>query len=533
MDMSHYRELFISEAREHLRVIAGHILALENCPEDRGTLDALFRVAHSIKGMAASMGYGEISELAHRLEDLMDRFRKGPLVFDSRAADLFLEGADLLQAMIDDVDRKVTGSRSIEDMIRRIVAFPGGHAPLPATGTASPASAVQNNAIPLETAPPQTIRVKTDLLDSLINITGELVTNKSRIFAVSSRLSHPGLDNACLELSRLLRGLQDQVMKARLVPFSQIGDGFSRAVRDVAKRTGKEIALEVTGSDVELDRGILEQVTDPLLHILRNAADHGIELPGERRAAGKPPKGSINLTVRREKDQVIIMVEDDGKGMDPARLVSSAVERGLITGKDADRISRHDALMLICLPGFSTAGEVTEVSGRGVGMDAVQSALHPLGGRLLIDTEQGKGSKFSLLVPAGIAIMHTLVMDCGPMQVAVPVAAIIQTRQLERELILKQGKMRVFVLEGETIPLLSLNRILRIPSGPATGGEISLLICEIRGKRVGLVVDRFLSQHELYIKPLGRPLAKLKGLLGTAILGDGEIIYVLDVPNLL
>ncbi|GAB7028161.1 chemotaxis protein CheA [Geotalea toluenoxydans] len=533
MDMSHYRELFVTESREHLRAIGNHILSLEGDPGDRSTLDALFRAAHSIKGMAASMGYGDISELAHKLEDLMDRLRKGALVFDSLAADLFLEGADLLETMIGDVDRNVTANRSSNDLIRRIVNFPRNDAPSPTTKTGPPAPTAKANDSPPEADGSPTIRVRTELLDSLINLTGELITSKSRIFTVSSRLRHPDLDDACIELGKLLRSLHDQVMKARLIPFFQIGDRFPRVVRDLAKKTGKEITLEISGSEVELDRGILESLSDPLIHILRNGVDHGIELPGERLAAGKPAKGKIRLSVRREKDRVSIIVEDDGKGMEPAQLISSALEKGLITREEAAGLSKHNALMLTCLPGFSTAGEVTEVSGRGVGMDAVKSAVHALGGTLLIDTEQGKGSRFHLSVPAGISIMQTLVVCCGQMKVAVPVNAITQTRQLERDLILKKGKQSVFILEGETIPLLSLNRILRLPPMPTAGGDISLITCEIRGKKLGLVVDSFLTQHELFIKPLGRPLLKLKGLLGSAILGDGEIVYILDIPNLL
>jgi two-component system chemotaxis sensor kinase CheA len=531
MDMTRYRELFVVESRERLSSIADLILALEKKPDDRGTLDALFRVAHSVKGMAASMGYGNIAELAHRLEDLMDRFRKGPLVFDGPAADLFLEGADLIQSMIGDVEQNVVGSRDAEDLIRRIVNFPGGENHSLTIGT-SPLPSVPTD-VPPPGAAPQTIRIKTELLDALINLTGELITNKSRIFAVSSHLKHPAMDEACMELGKLLRGLHDQVMKMRLVPFSHVADRFPRIIRDLTKKTGKEIVLEIDGRDVELDRGILEQLSDPLGHILRNGVDHGIEPPGERLAAGKPPKGHIRISARRENGQVVITIEDDGKGMAPGRLVASAVARGLITEEEAVGMSRHDALMLICLPGFSTAEGVTEISGRGVGMDAVKSALHPLGGRLRIDTEPGKGTRFSLSVPAGIAIMQTLVVDCGGMKMGVPITAISQTRQLERDLILKKGQQTIFVMEGETVPLLSLNRILRLPAGGAAEKEISLVICEIKGKKVGLVVDSIFAQHELFIKPLGRPLEKLKGLQGTAVLGDGEILHILDVANLL
>ncbi len=546
MDMSQYRELFVSESREHLNSINELIVALEKDAGDRETMDSLFRVAHSIKGMAASMEYGDIAELAHKLEDLMDRVRKGSLPFDGGAADLLLEGTDLLGAMIADVEQGVPSRRDTSDLVQRII----NHQP---KQSETPPGDIRKTVQPVAQTPPlslpatpgqkgegrqsnndpsQTVRVKTDVLDRLINLTGELITNKYRIMSISSRLGSGNLDEACVELSKLLRGLHDEVLKVRLVPFAAIADRFPRVIRDLAKKSGKEIAFEVDGREIELDRGIVEELADPLIHILRNAVDHGIETMEERLAAGKSSRGSIRLAARREKEQMVITVEDDGRGMDPVKLIASAVEKGIIKQEEGWLLSPREALMLTCVPGFSTAREVTDISGRGVGMDAVKSAVKALGGNLLIDSTQGRGSRITLKLPLTISIIQALVVGCAHLKVAVPVINIIRTMELKRELITTEGKHKAFFMGEEAIPLVSLNRIFGLPLSHQSGEAVPVFVSEMKGRKVGLVVDRFIGQQEFFVKPLGRPLVKLKGLSGGAVLGNGEVLFILDVANL-
>lgn len=548
MDMSQYKDLFISEVREHLRGMNETIVALEAAPGDREGINTLFRMAHSIKGMAASMGYGAMTDLAHKMEDLMDQVRKGVFVFDAGSADLLLEGADLLTEMVRDVEAGGTGERDIQDLAGRLAGYtprsPGARSPGETedeTGEFAPMRAGEegsNPALRQDTVPAegadsfQTIRVRTEVLDTLINITGELITNKNTLMNISREMNAPVLEGALVDLSRHLRELHDEVLKVRLMPFSAIADRLPRTVRDLAKQSGKEVTFRVTGKEIELDRGILEELSDPLIHILRNAVDHGLEHPADRLAAGKPVTGEISVAVRREKDRVTVTVADDGRGMDPARLVAAAVEKGLVRREEGALLDPRQALLLICLPGFSTAREVTDVSGRGVGMDAVRASLQSLGGSLDIESEPGRGSRFILSLPMTISIIQVLLVACGSMVVAFPVTKVLRTVDLKRDAIISRGRRKMFLLGEEEIPLMSLHRLLGFRLHPTKGPSVPAVVVEMKGRAVGLVVDRFAGQQDVFVKPLGRPLNRMPGLSGAAILGDGHVIFILDPANL-
>jgi two-component system, chemotaxis family, sensor kinase CheA len=534
MDMSHYRELFISETREHLRSFSDLIVALEKDAQDQENIDALFRTAHSIKGMAAAMGYGELSDLAHKIEDLMDKVRKHVLSFERGIADLLLEGSDVLDAMVNDIEANVTVERDVAALVSHLANYVPGEskeaAPPEPAGEPAPAPPEKREA-PIE--PRQTIRVRTDVLDSLINVTGELVTSKNRLLSIGRELHSPLLDDALVELNKLLRGLHDEVLRVRMMPFASLSDRFPRVIRDLAQKTGKEVSFEVDGKEIELDRGILEQLSEPLVHILRNAVDHGLETGAERLACGKNEHGLIRLSVAREKDRMIVTVEDDGKGMDPAGLVASALAKGLIKPEEAKAMDPREALLLTCLPGFSTAQEVSDVSGRGVGMDAVRTTIRSLGGTLAIDSDLGQGSRITLKLPLTIAIINVLLIRCAHLTLAVPATGILRTLEIRRTDVVARGKGRYLSLEGEEIPLASMNRILGIKDTSPAGPVIPLFVGEVKGRRVGLVVDRFLGQQEVFVKPLGRPLARMKGLAGGTILGNGEVVFILDVANII
>jgi two-component system chemotaxis sensor kinase CheA len=543
MDMSQYRDLFISEAREYLRAIGGLIVDLEKDAGDREKIDSLFRAAHSIKGMAASMDYRQVSELAHKLEDLMARVRKGSLAFDRGVADLLLEGSDLLEAMIADVAAGTVTERDLGDLFARITGYEPG---VVAAGTAGEAPAEppppqaaepESSRKPPEEAKrrgeaPQTVRVKTTVLDRLINLTGELITNKQRLTNLCQELNRPAMNDAVAELTRLLRGLHNEVLNVRLMPLSAITDRFPRLIRDLAQKNGKEVDFVIEGKETELDRGILEELSDPLIHILRNAVDHGLESPEQREATGKPRQGTITLLARRERDQVIITVADDGRGMDPARIAAAAVEKGFLTPEAASQLAPQEALLLTCIPGFSTAGTVTDISGRGVGMDAVRSTIQSLCGTLSIESEPGKGSRIILKLPPTVAIINVLLMRIGPLTLAVPVNNIIRTLDVRQEAV-DSDAQRFFCLDGEEIPLLRMNRVFDLPRDQEAAGSLPVFISEVRGRPVGLAVDAFLGHREVFIKPLARPLDRMRGLAGAAILGDGEVVFILDVANLL
>jgi two-component system chemotaxis sensor kinase CheA len=545
MDMSQYRDLFIAETKEHLVGIGECIVRLENDPSGKDAIDSLFRFAHSVKGMAASMGYDFISGLAHAMEDLMDRVRKGDIAFAATTADLLMEGVDRLQEMVRDVESGVESKRDISDLMGRLRGCILTEKPdrmEPTAQEARPtADAGRNDESGALEDPEirnrradlwQTVRVRTDILDNLINVTGELVTSKHRLMKIGEELASTGLDEAVADLSKLLRELHSEVMRVRLMPFSAIAERFPGVVRQLARKSGKEVSLEIEGKEIEIDRGILEHLADPLVHLLRNAVDHGLETPEERLSAGKAGAGKISLQVRREKDQVVLTVADDGRGMDPARLIESAIERSLIMPDQRESISPQQAFMLTCIPGFSTAQQITDISGRGVGMDVVRSSIQSLGGSLSIDSAVGLGTRISVQVPVSVAIIQILLVRCSSLTVGFPVGRILRTLELRRCEITTRGKQKVFCLDGEAIPLLSLNRLLGARSLRISGDYIPIIVTELRGKKVGLVVDGFEGQQDVFLKPLGRPLEGLRGAAGAAILGDGRVVVILDTAGL-
>ncbi len=550
MDMSQYRGLFISESREHLRAIGELVVALESQTADREMIDSLFRSAHSLKGMASSMGYGRIAALAHKMEDFMDRFRRGEMAFTVGAADLLLEGTDLVEAMIQDVEQGLPGEREIEGLLEKFAGYspasPGEPA-LPADSSddkggittevlllSTPVAdgAVKGESPRSGAESQQTVRVKTEVLDHLINLTGELITTKHRLMTIGKDVDLPSFDDAVAELTRLLRELHNEVVTVRMLPFSAISDRFPRMVRDLARRGGKEVAFEIVGKEIELDRGILEELADPLIHILRNAVDHGLESEQERLACGKPPQGKITLSVTREKDLVVVEVADDGRGMEPGELIAAAVAKGLIGPEEGRLITPREAFLLTCIPGFSTAKEVTDISGRGVGMDAVRATIQGLGGSLAIESEEKRGSRIILKLPLTIAIINVLLATAGPLTVAIPVSAVLRTLEVRRDLVEVCDSQAVFCLGEELLPLLSLEGTFGLRPAKPSMDAIPVFVSEVRGRRVGVAVDRFLGQQEVFVKPLGRPLAKLKGLAGGAVMGNGRIVFILDVANL-
>ncbi len=543
MDMSRYMDLFISETREHLGGMSECIVALENDSSDRDTVDSLFRFAHSIKGMAASMGYEDIAELAHAMEDLMDGVRKAEFIFCPSLADLLLEGVDRVTDMLRAVESGEADRGDISEITHRLKSYAStkNETLSSVSGSIEPDSADYDLEESEVTAEPeirkdrdeiqQTVRVKAETLDNLVNITGELITAKHRLMLIGKEVDSAWLNEALTDLSKLLRVLQGEVMKVRLMPFAALADRFPRAVRDTAKRSGKEVVFEVKGKTLEIDRGILEELAVPLVHLLRNAVDHGLETAEERLAAGKPAAGRLKLEVQREKDLVIITVGDDGRGMDPVKLIDSAIERGLVKPEQRNAISPGQAFMLTCIPGFSTAREVTDISGRGVGMDIVRCSVQSLGGNLAIDSQVGEGTRITVTVPLSAAIIHVLLVTCSSLTVAFPVAKIRRTLDLRRDMV-SGDKRKVFRLDDEEIPLVSLNRLLGVQHDLKAREYIPTIVTELRGKQVGLMADSFEGQQEVFLKQLGSPLGTLRGVAGGAILGDGRVIMVLDPAGL-
>jgi two-component system chemotaxis sensor kinase CheA len=541
MDMSQYRDLFVTESRGHLNAFNELIVQLEENVGDRAAVDEIFRHAHSLKGMAATMQFDDIASLAHRMEDLLSRVRNDEFPFSADIADLLLEGGDLLSGMVSVIE---SGAGEVPDavtLIERLSNFKPGTPKQTeerrqrqgdVSGEGPPAEAEQGKHQFRASDTFKSVRVKTDILDRLVNITGELITVRHRLTEQTRRRADITLDEPLHMLTGLLRDLRDEVFQARMLPFSFAAERFPRLIRDLARKQGKEVSLQIEGKDIELDRGILEEITEPLVHILRNAVDHGIDYPDDRVAAGKHRGGAIVITVIRDKDHVDIAVSDNGRGMDPLRITNKAIEKGIITPEQARGLSPEAILMLVCAPGFSTAEEVSDISGRGVGMDAVRAAAHALGGTLAIESKIGHGSRITLRLPITVSIIHALLVDCGKLTIAFPVNAVSRTMELRRTDIFEEKGRKVFALGGRNVPIKSLNRLLGQEMPKNIGPIVPAVVTEAGGSPVGLVTDRFLGQQEIFVKPLGLPLSSMKGLTGGALTGDGRVIFVVDASTL-
>ncbi len=384
--------------------------------------------------------------------------------------------------------------------------------------------------------PARTVRVRTELLDQFLDAAGELLLATARVREVGKSLPaavRPSLDESVDRLHGLVRELHDKVMKARMTPLSVVTDRLPRASRDIARRRNRDVELKLSGTEIELDRAIVDELADPLLHLLRNAIDHGIETPEERAAVGKPARGTVALNVRRNKDRVVLEMEDDGRGMDGAKLRAAAVERGLFTPEDAARLTPQAVLMLCCLPGVSTAGNVTDISGRGVGMDAVKRAVESAGGTLEIESTLGHGTRIRLHLPLTVAVVNLLLVGVGVEVLGLPIAKVLGVVE-ERPSKLSFSQQHPLLAFGASmVPVHPLAKLLELSAG-AQGDDASrfFVVIDSDEGRVALEVDRLLGQEEVVLKALTRPLDQVPGLAGVTILGSGRPVFIIDVTRL-
>jgi two-component system chemotaxis sensor kinase CheA len=382
--------------------------------------------------------------------------------------------------------------------------------------------------------PARTVRVRAEMLDEFLDVSGELLLATARLRVlgrampeVGRRAHEEGLDR----LQAIAKDLHGRVMSARMTPLTGLSDRLPRAARDLARRTGKQVDVVVTGSEIEVDRALLDEISDPILHLLRNAVDHGIETAAQRIAVGKRPTGRIEVSARRERDRVILEVSDDGRGMDPESLRRSAVARGAIGADEAAALPDPEALLLACLPGVSTAGQVTDVSGRGVGMDAVKRSVESLSGTLSIESRRGEGTRFTLRLPLTVAMQPVLLVRVGQEVVAIPVSKVHGASQAHVEALDRAGGAPQLAFGGGHVPVHDLGVLLG--TGPAADGRRrSIVITDSENGRVGLAVDQLLGQEEAVLKPLHGPLSLVPGLSAVTVLGNGRPVFVLDVPRL-
>jgi two-component system chemotaxis sensor kinase CheA len=377
------------------------------------------------------------------------------------------------------------------------------------------------------------VRIKVALLDQLLEAMADLVINRSHLAQVARKHALPDLKEAVEAHAGAMNRLQETVLAMRMTPVAQVFNRFPRMVRDLAHQQGKEVRFEMEGTELELDRTILEKITDPLVHMLRNAVDHGVEPPEERRAAGKPAAAHIRLQARRVQDKAIIEVRDDGQGMSPQKIVKVAVERGLITAQEAADLDAAAIFELICRPGFSTKTEVTGVSGRGVGMEVVKQTMDEIGGTLEIESQPGQDSCFRLIFPLTMAILPVLLVRVGREVYALPLTHVVRTIEPLQSDVRHLHHQPVLRWEDKILPLVTLGDLLEVTREKEAAEEALPVVVVERGRQqVGLVVDEILGKEEIVLKPLEGILGQIEGLAGATIRGEGGIVLVLDVAGL-
>ena len=573
---------FLVEAGEILDQLGEQMVALERAPADRECLNAVFRGFHTIKGGAGFLDFTDMVAICHAVEDRLNAARNGSAPLDAEAFDGALQALDLLvdmlqcisaggtspavpAALLASLRAGATGAASMptpstpapaataasadggdelddldfEALLDSLhgaggipgepIAAPAAAPPVPVAATTIPRPAAANT--PLEAAD-ATVRVDVRRLDAMVNLVGELVLARNRLKTIRPRLRDDDLDRAVASLDVATSRLQSAVMTARMQPVGRVFARFPKLARDVARQLKKNVELEVLGADTELDRNLVEALADPLVHLVRNAIDHGIEMPEVRRRNGKPEQGRVRLSAQQEGDHVAIEVRDDGAGIDPEKIRRSAVDKGLVDTESAARLSADECLQLLFLPGFSTRDEVSDLSGRGVGMDVVQSRIRELSGAVQIHSEIGAGSRFAIRVPLTLAILPTLLVEIDDDVYALPLVRVIEVLPHHPGEVLWIDGQQVLDLRQEPLALLGLRDWLGA-APPRTPVPACVVVLQSGEQRFCLVVDRVRGREEVVIKALPPTLRGLPGYAGASLVGDGRMALILDVDALL
>lgn len=548
---------FVGEAREHLQQIELGVLTLEERPGDEQTLNSIFRGFHSLKGGSGFLNLVPVNRLAHELESLLDLARQHKLQINSEATDLILCGADALKVFMQAVQRQVDGLQApapirlpMAEMLTRLERTMNGSgaAAISLAEEARPEGSEEPPRAPTQPAtaaePPGaatevtrtgrgTVKVDTAKLDSLVDLVGEMVIAQAQVAQdpTLSEVQSQQLVRNLAQLRRITTDLQRISMSLRMVPIRSTFQKMIRLVRDLSTKAGKQVDLRMSGEETELDRNIIEELNDPLLHMIRNAVDHGIEKPEARVAAGKPARGEIQLRAYHEGGNVVIEVKDDGAGLNAERIRAKAVERGLIDA--AAQLSESETFKLIFAPGFSTAESITDISGRGVGMDVVRRNIEKLRGNIEIASTPGEGSTFSMFLPLTLAIIDGLLVSVGQERYILPTLSVLESFRPAPEMLSSvQGRGEMVTVRGQIRPLLRLHDYFGVPPETTDPTKAIVVVVESEGQRRCLLVDRLLGKQEVVIKGLGETFQTARGLTGATILGDGRVGLILDVNSL-
>ena len=673
-----YMDMFLDESHEHLQSLNEGLLRLEENMEEISAVNDIFRNAHTLKGMSATMGFAKIAELTHEMEDVLDLVRKEQLKLNEDIMDTLFKCLDSLEQMVDSVGNgEAEDVVDVSDLVAKLSSISKG-TPAPAEAAPSAAAApaadgassdlgiddididvmkkakeagmnifhvkvtlmescvlkaarsvmvmhaldevgdviksvppaedleqekfehsfdvviatsadteAVKNAVdtvseiedigveeldpdalgkqiepaPAQTAPAaaptakkpaaptkkagaksapaakkphqsQSVRVDIEKLDTLMNLMGELVINKVRLEQIGQTHRMSDLMETLEQMDRVTGDLQNIVMKVRMVPVSAVFNRFPRMVRDVSKELGKEINLTIEGEETELDRTVIDEIGDPIMHLLRNSLDHGVESPDAREAKGKSRVGEVGLIARHEGNNVVIMITDDGAGIDADKIRRKAVEKGMISQSEADSLDDADAVRLIFLPGFSTAEQITDISGRGVGMDVVRSKIEALSGHVDVETHIDEGSIFKIKLPLTLAIIQAMLVRVQEEMYAIPLTSIDSTINIEPTDIQTVQNKEVIVLRGEIIPIIRMEEALQVPH-TKDSDEHFVVVVHAGEAKAGIVVDNLIGQQEIVIKTLGNLFAGLKLFGGATVLGDGRVALILDVATMI
>lgn len=692
MDINQYLELFLEESREHLQNINEQLLLFEKNTEDLGIINEIFRSAHTLKGMAASMSFEDLTNLTHKMENVLDAIRNNKVKANTSLIDVILEAVDHMEEMITDISTGGQGSCDVSAVVEKLLRIEQGKSPTEsggkaeATATREQAQAqatpqveetedihfegyeneviaegvqqglnfykvnitladtcvlkavrvymifealeefgdiikslppaqdleeekfnsnfmiflltksdseeikkrldkiselqsiqiskinpiqVAKSEVPEEkpqieqlvesvtepdtvaaakpatpvvakvaektvTKPPvsKTIRVNIDRLDILMNLFEELVIDRGRLEQISNELSHAELSETVERMSRTTGDLQNIILNMRMVPIETVFNRFPRMVRQLAKDLNKKIELKLVGAETELDRTVIDEIGDPLVHLLRNAADHGLERPDERERAGKKAQGTITLRAFHSGNHVFIEVEDDGHGLSREKILKKAISNGVVSEKNAASLTDKQVYQLIFASGFSTAEKLSDVSGRGVGLDVVTNTINALGGSISIDSTLGKGSIFSVQLPLTLSIISVMLVELGTGRFAVPLSSVIETAIIKKSDMLNAHSQKVIDFRGKIVPLLFLKEIFEIDE--EDDKELYSVILVRKGEKIaGLIVDSFIGQQEIVLKSLGDYLQNIFAISGATILGDGEVALIVDCNALI
>ncbi|MGA7338349.1 MAG: chemotaxis protein CheW [Candidatus Sulfotelmatobacter sp.] len=593
---------FLVESYENLDRLDRELVGLEKTPEDREALGSVFRTIHTIKGTCGFLGFNKLEAVAHVGENLLTRLRDRQLTLTPEITTALLTMVDAVRQMLSQIEKTgLEGERDDSVLIAtltRLLQPPAPTAPaksvraaegpsettevppnigdilmqragvtpaelrlaakqqkegdprrigeiLVEQGAALPADVVdalriQQSARPQIAVSDSTVRVDVGLLDKVMNLVGELVLARNQVLQFANRMKDTSFLAASQRLNLITTELQEGVMKTRMQPIGNIWGQFPRTVRDVALGCSKEVAIEMEGKETELDKTIIEAIKDPLTHLVRNSVDHGIELPKDRVKAGKDRTGRLILRAFHEGGQVHIEITDDGAGLNAERIRKKAVERALINPEQAARMTEREIFNLIFLPGFSTAEKVTNVSGRGVGMDVVKTNVEKIGGTVDVESTAGRGTTVRVKIPLTLAIIPALVVTCSGDRYAIPQVNLLElvrlgTEEVGRSIELVHGSP-VYRLRGQLLPLVYLDRELKLAGGgsPRTeqNGAVNIVVLQADGRQFGLVVDQINDTEEIVVKPLRKQLKTLKVFAGSSIMGDGKVALILDVLGL-